>query len=476
MSANPSSRPLAGLRAAAAAAGSQVPRAALASPTLWLPLIEPDRPLRTLAWRGARSVTQQQFLHDVRSLAARLPDATHALNLCDDRYHFMTAFAAVCLRGQTNLLPPSTAAGVIGEIARAYPGCYALGDTAPPALPLKWIAVGDHTRELPAAQPMPQLRADHVAALVFTSGSTGTPQAHAKTWGTLVQTARLAAQRFAGDGGAAAANIVATVPPQHMYGLETTVMMALAGGCAAHAGRAFFPADLREALQQVPAPRVLITTPVHLRACLSAALAFPPLQLVISATAPLEPELATAAEAALQAPVHEIYGCTEAGSMATRRTVETSVWQLYAGMHLRRQDGADFVHGRHLAAPVALPDVIEDLGDDRFRLCGRDADMLKLAGKRASLNDLTTRLLRIPGVCDAVVFVPLPAAGREARPAALVVAPGISEPQILAALETMIDPVFLPRPLIRLARLPRNAVGKLPRAALLAELERGAQA
>jgi acyl-coenzyme A synthetase/AMP-(fatty) acid ligase len=69
--------------------------------------------------------------------------------------------------------------------------------------------------------------------------------------------------------------------------------------------------------------------------------------------------------------------------------------------------------------------------------------------------------------------VPEAARGGEARPAALVVAPDLAEAQILAALGTMVDPVFLPRPLVRVARLPRNTVGKLPQAALLAELERG---
>jgi acyl-coenzyme A synthetase/AMP-(fatty) acid ligase len=435
-----------------------------------LPLIEPDRSRRTLAWRGAHGVSQQQFLHDVRVLAARLPQASHALNLCEDRYRFMTAFAAVCLRGQTNLLPPGPAAGMIGEIAGAYPGCYALIDSAPPELALPLIAVQDTDGEA-SAQAVPVLRADHVAALVFTSGSTGAPQAHAKTWSSLVQIARYTAQHCLGDSDSGA-SIVATVPSQHMYGLETTVMMALAGGCAAHAGRAFFPADLREALWQVPAPRVLVTTPVHLRACLASAHPFPPLLRIICATAPLEPELAAAAEAALGAPVVEIYGCTEAGSMATRRTVRTPLWQFFPGMRLNRRNGMDFVHGRHLSAPVTLPDVVVDLGRGRFRLCGRSADMLKVAGKRASLHELTTRLQRIPGVRDAVVFVPEPFAGDAARPAALVVAPDLSESQILGALALTVDPVFLPRPLIRVPQLPRNAVGKLPRAALLAELER----
>ena len=437
-----------------------------------LPLITPDSPLRTVAWRGLRAVSQQQFLRDVRALASRLPEATHALNLCDDRYRFMVAFAAVCFRGQTNLLPPCLSTGVIRDIAGAYPGCYALGDAASTELPLPWIAVHDEDANPGSAtQAVPTLLEDHVVALVFTSGSTGAPQAHAKTWRTLVQTAQLAAQRFLGDS-RARPNLVATVPPQHMYGLETTVMMALAGGCAIHAGPTFFPIDVCEALQQVPAPRVLITTPLHLRACLAAPLPFPPLHLIISATAPLEPELAAAAEAALKVGVHEIYGCTEAGSMASRRTVNTSIWQFYPDMHLTRLGGVDYVHGQHLTAPVALPDVVDDLGQGRFRLCGRSSDLLKVAGKRASLNDLTIRLLRIPGVRDAVVFVPEPLPGREARPAALVVAPDLSESQILALLEPMVDPVFLPRPLIRLPRLPRNNVGKLPLAALLAELER----
>ncbi len=459
-------------KAAAVRPAPAIAPAPASPPAQRLPLIEPDSAQRVVAWRGLLGVTQQQFLRDVHALADRLPQASHAFNLCEDRYHFMTAFAAVCLRGQTNLLPPSQAVGVITEIAQAYPDCYALGDGASPDLSLPWVAVDEHATSTAASeQTVPTLAQEHLAALVFTSGSTGASQAHAKTWRTLVQTAQLAAQRFL-EAGQPSPNIVATVPAQHMYGLETTVMMALAGGCAIHAGRTFYPADLREALEQLPAPRLLATTPVHLRACVSTPRPFPPLQLVISATAPLDAELAAAAEAVLGAPVFEIYGCTEAGSMASRHTVDTEVWQFYPGMRLVRCDDVDYVQGLHLNAPVPLPDVLEALGDGRFLLRGRSSDMIKVGGKRSSLGELTRRLLQVPGVSDAVVFVPAARGGNEARPAALVVAPDLGERQILAALAEMIDPVFLPRPLIRVPRLPRNAVGKLPHAALLAELER----
>src|SRR3546814_19523278 len=54
--------------------------------------------------------------------------------------------------------------------------------------------------------------------------------------------------------------------------------------------------------------------------------------------------------------------------------------------------------------------------------------------------------------------------------AALVVAPGLSEAAIVDALATQIDAAFLPRPLRKVAQLPRNALGKLQRTLLLATL------
>jgi acyl-coenzyme A synthetase/AMP-(fatty) acid ligase len=132
------------------------------------------------------------------------------------------------------------------------------------------------------------------------------------------------------------------------------------------------------------------------------------------------------------------------------------------------------VDAPQLDAPIALADIVS-LSDNgrRFRLRGRHADMLEIAGKRASLADLTRRLLAIPGVRDGVV---LQLADGDAlgvhRVAALAVAPGLDEQRILEALRDAIDPVFLPRPLRLVDALPRNDTGKLPRAALLELLQR----
>src|SRR3546814_4642747 len=101
------------------------------------------------------------------------------------------------------------------------------------------------------------------------------------------------------------------------------------------------------------------------------------------------------------------------------------------------------------------------------------SDLLAIAGKRASLGDLTRKLQSIPGVIDGVVFqADAGSAGGVRRIAALAVAPGLDEAAILDALRRSIDPVFLPRPLRCVDRLPRNATGKLPQTALRALLDR----
>jgi hypothetical protein len=76
---------------------------------------------------------------------------------------------------------------------------------------------------------------------------------------------------------------------------------------------------------------------------------------------------------------------------------------------------------------------------------------------------LTHKLLQIKGVIDGVFFMPDEGQEPITRPLAFAVAPRMTAAEILKELRQYIDPVFLPRPLILLDALPRNAVGKLPR-------------
>jgi acyl-coenzyme A synthetase/AMP-(fatty) acid ligase len=252
-----------------------------------------------------------------------------------------------------------------------------------------------------------------------------------------------------------------------MYGMEMSVLLPLVGGVAVHDARPFFPVDVAAALAASPSPPLLVTTPVHLRAMVESGVALPPLAGIVASTAPLPATLAQAAEAAFGCEVREVFGSTETCILARRRTACEDAWTLLPGIELQPQPDGTQVHAAHLAAPVALADIVELLADGRFRLCGRQSDLVEIAGKRASLGDLTHRLLAIPGVSDAAIVQLDPDACGVRRLAAMVVAPDLDESTVREALRRAVDPVFLPRPLRVVPSLPRNETGKLPRNRLL---------
>jgi Acyl-coenzyme A synthetases/AMP-(fatty) acid ligases len=425
-----------------------------------LPSRDADAPI---AWQGGQPVSRAALQSAVARVAACLPDRAYAINACESRYLFLVAFAAIGLGRQTNLLPTTGATAAIREITTRFPDHHVVDD----ARVRTWL---DRSGDAATDATDMQLAEDHAIAIAFTSGSTGRAQPHLKTWGELVAGARLAERRF-GFALAAGTSIVATVPPQHMYGLETSILLPLTLPVALHDGRPLLPSDVLAALAAVPAPRVLVTTPAHLRVLAETAANWPPLTLVISATAPLSSSLAQAAERVLAAPVMEIYGCTEAGSIASRRTLDGEPWTPYDGFVFTDA----WVRANHLREPVHLNDVVELCTDGRFVLRGRQQDLINIAGKRTSLAYLDRVLSELDGVDDGAFVMPPEVGDRPVRLVAFVVAPNLTKKEILTALAQRIDPIFLPRPLRLVDRLPRNDFGKLNRNALLDLLRRGAR-
>jgi acyl-coenzyme A synthetase/AMP-(fatty) acid ligase len=426
---------------------------------------------RPIAWRDGAPVSCARFLGEAARLAERLPAGAHLVNLCEDRYRFAVALVAALLAGKTSLFPPSRHDAALRRVVAAHPDCGAIADAPAPVL-------GDRLIHYPAdlgggtwTGPVPMIDAHRVAAIVFTSGSTGEPRPNAKRWGHLVASghAECAALGLtAGD-----FSVLGTVPPQHMYGFESTVLLPLAAGGALHPGRPLFPRDVQAALESLPAPRVLVTSPLHIRACVEADLALPPLEAIVSAAAPLAVELAAAAERKFATRVMEIYGFTEAGQVAARRTTATPTWRTLDGIRVLATAEGWAVEGGPVHGRVPGSDLIERLSETEFVLEGRAADLVNVAGKRASLGELNRALTAIPGVEDGAYHVPDGAGRDAARLMAFVVAPRLTKREILGALRRALDPAFLPRPLVLVERLPRAATGKLPLEALRA-LERAA--
>lgn len=448
-------------------------------PVTHFALVSHDHPHNIVAWRYGESISVRQYIADVRHLAAQLPPGRHMLNACSDRYHFTVGLGAALVARKICLLPPTHTPEMIRQLQALAPDVFCLAD-APHAIDLPGFVYQDAFAQGPAdANPeeacnIPLLPANQPVADVFTSGSTGLPQPHRKTWGSLVHSARAEAMRLgldpgSGSGRIRAHSLVGTVPPQHMFGFESTVLMALQSGAAIHAGQPFYPADIVSALQSVPRPRVLVTTPVHLRVLLSSDIELPALDLVVSATAPMLPALAQTCETRFSAPLFEIYGSTETGQIASRRSAQTDQWELFPLVTLTPHDDRMWACGGHVEQVVPMNDVLEPIDNHRFFLHGRLSDLINIAGKRNSLDYLNHQLLSIDGVQDGAFFMPDDSdPDTVVRLMAFAVAPGMTSADLHAALKKRVDTTFLPRPLVLLDALPRNSTGKLPRDTLVA--------
>jgi acyl-coenzyme A synthetase/AMP-(fatty) acid ligase len=444
------------------------------------PLILADDLDAPLAWRHGVPISRHQYLADVRRLAARLPEGGAMLNLTGDRYRFTVGLGAALLRGQPNLLPPNHTPDMIERLRTLFPQVYALTDLPGFEAALPIFHHEDEPAPLPAETVVPLIAADTLAVQVLTSGSTGAPVPHAKRWGLLQLSARVEAQRLAeymGLPSMRGTTIVPTVPSQHMYGFESTVLLAMLGGAAVDTERPFYPADIAAALARAARPRMLVTTPFHLKSLLDSGVALPAIDLTLCATAPLSPQLAARAEGALAAPLAEIYGCTETGQVATRRTTAGAEWHAFDGVRLTGDGDATVAQDGHVPEPTRLADVLEVVDASTFRLLGRSNDLINIAGKRSSLGHLNYHLNGIEGVRDGAFWLPPEPIDGVVRLIAFVVAPELSAQEltrrVTAGMRQRVDAAFVPRRVVAVPELPRaQGTGKLPAGEFAAWAER----
>lgn len=433
-----------------------------------LPVSRGYLPTTPLTWWRGQPVSHQVFAAHVADLANRLPAGGAVLNLCEDRAAFVLGWVAALSRGLATVLPADQTAKTINQAATDSGAVCALIDGKVQeqqcgAVPC--LRIGYDKPVVGTNVGLPAIAADQTAAILYTSGSTGRPEPLVKHWGGLVSAAHTLGTMLGwqlSQGG----SIIGAVAPQHMFGLETTVMLPLQWGSAIRPERPLLPADMVNALDSAESPAWLMITPLHVASYVEAEIdcnARSPAG-IISSTMPLTATTAAALEQLWGTPVWEIYGSTETGMVGLRRTAQTATWQLVDDLSLTFTGAGAVASGRAGMPVQKLHDQLQPDGINRFVLLGRDSDMVKVGGKRAMLQELNAILCALPGVREAVL-VQLEDGGRLT---ALVVADAdLDAHQIQGALAQHFDPAFLPRPVLLVDRLPRNDNGKLPRQALL---------
>ncbi|MGH8556944.1 MAG: AMP-binding protein [Methylococcales bacterium] len=411
-------------------------------------------PERCFSLVNGKKMSLGEFFFQAQQVALRLPQARNVLNLCQDRYLFTVCYLAVILRNQINLLPQNRSRGCIEKLLKHYSNSYCISDEPElryPGLVITLPDLAQHGAQHGTAR-IPDIQENCLASISFTSGSTGKPKAIPKNIGEFLTSARLATNRL---GIGADLILVSTVPPQHMYGLETSVFWPLVSGATILSCRPFFPEDIRRILSESEKPCLLISTPTQLKACIESTLHWTNLAGVLSSTASMPLKLAESIESRFAVPLLEIFGSTETMSFASRRLTVSERWQPYRGIRVSADAGHCTVQGGHLGAPQQLDDRFAVDHNGCFTLTGRSSDLVKIGGKRASLAELNSLINDIEGVRDAL-FYPT----RHGRLGALVVSLR-SKQSILAELRQSIDEVFLPRPLHLIQEIPRNELGKI---------------
>lgn len=430
-----------------------------------------------IAWYKGRLLSWKLFEGHVswvrRNILKSKDNATEAsysskvLNLCEDHYHFIVVFTASMLEGRTTVMPSNRSQGELTRMIEANKGIQSIYDAE-----IVDICLLDMLPSYESIEWQVSLIPDAmIVAELYTSGSTGIPLVHLKSWGQLVNSAQQVHTRF-GLNNFIHSSVVATVPPQHMFGFEMCIVMPLVCGVTIHHSQPFYPLDIQRALSDMQSPRILVTTPIHLKACNTLKDDWPEVEFVMSATAPMPEDVACKGEEVMNTEVREVYGCSEVGAIATRRVTKNINWKLLPDYILDIVNTDALLHIPTSVKPVILPDVIEALPDKTFRLVGRNSDLIKIAGKRGSIAEVSARIRGIQGVKDAIAFMPVFEKSKNNRLAALVVAPGMTTEQIREVLVNEVDRAFLPRPMCLVKKLPYNSIGKLLHADLVSSLEK----
>ncbi|MEA3099281.1 AMP-binding protein [Caballeronia mineralivorans] len=424
---------------------------------------------------GADMLDFAGFRARVLAIAACLseqPARRYALCI-DDPFDFACALFALFACGKEPVIPAHAAPGYLADLSNAYD--VALTDADMPSL----VSRSEYVAS-------PALIDPHAPLTLYTSGSSGTPKPIRKTlaqFNAEVHTLEKQWGKLVGD-----ATVLGSVPHHHIYGLLFRVFWPLAAGRAFDRAISIEPRHLQARIAQCGQGRsVVVSTPAQLSrwpeldgfASLS-----PVPRVFFSSGGPLAAEAASKyAEVFGAAPV-EIYGSTETGGIAWRRQDETDAWQALTGIEVHRgDDGALTLRSPHLGHDDwhRTDDAIAFDPDGRFRLQGRLDRVIKLAGKRVSLPELEARLALHPYVAQAAV-VSLEGMSRERVGAVVALTEAGSEAllergrvalaKILRRhLAAYFDIVVLPRFWRFRFRLPFDARGKLPAAAVAAAFD-----
>ncbi|MEU4487485.1 4-coumarate--CoA ligase family protein [Streptomyces purpurascens] len=360
---------------------------------------------------------------------------------------------------------------------------------------------------LASAAPEPRIDidpAEDVAALPYSSGTTGTPK------GVLLTHRQIATNLAQLDGAIPAGpgdRILAVLPFFHIYGLTALMNAPLRKGATVVVLPRFDLAQFLAAIQNHRITGLYVAPPIVLALAKHPAVArydLSSLKYILSAAAPLDARLAAACSERLGLPpVGQAYGMTELSPGthvvpldAMRDAPPGTVGKLIAGTEMRivslDDPGKDLPAGEsgeilirgpqvmkgYLGRPDATAAMIDpdgwlhtgDVGhvDDEGWLfvVDRVKELIKYKGFQVAPAELEALLLTHPGIADAAVIGRYNDDGNEVPHAYVVRQPsatGLSEAEVMMFVAERVAPYKRIRHVTFVVGVPRAASGKILR-------------
>lgn len=434
----------------------------------WLSAERPDD--QRVAWSKSREWQVKDLRLDVLHLVNKIrATAARRWALCfDSPYAFSASLLAVLYCGRTPILPGHCRPAVLREMQSEFDAL--LTDQSIelncPTLQFPFDSQPPLSADPLTLPPWP----DDLSVVLFTSGSTGTPQKVVKPVASLERESQWLAEYW--QDLPTNARLAATVAHHHMYGLSFSLMLPMSLGVPIYASRIEYHEQLIEVADG--GALVLIASPAFLQRLDPALLAINCSQ-IFSAGGPLSYQAARQAQSQCGALPTEIYGTTETGILAHRQQLaQNSPWELFAGIRLLNHD-----KGGHSALSALIPqpegvrlsDNIQLLADPRqFYLGERQDRVIKIAEQRISLTEVERRLQGLDWLseCSVLLFIKR---GRD-YVAGLIVLTSAGQQQLdnlgqaafQAALHQQLrvwlSPVAIPRLWRIVPAIPLNAQGK----------------
>src|SRR5262245_25999699 len=438
------------------------------------------KPGHVVGWRFGKSIGHEEFLARVgawQELLRCTSGQAFALYL-NDSIEFASALFGAWAAGKKVYLPGDALPATCAHLRQTVDGY--LGEFASEWNPIMPAAEDEKAH----GDAFDCLNGDFVGLVLFTSGSTGVPQAIPKKLSQLAREVATLETLFGGLLGSA--EVITTVSHQHIYGLLFNVLWPLAAGRAMRARSLSLPPELSTALAEREA--VLISSPAYLKRLPEhpAWATTNRLRAVFSSGGPLSFDGACEARRLLGFVPIEVYGTSETGGIAWRQqhTRMDEAWTPLLGVTCRidSEEGVLEVRSPHLPDDkwFRTADRATFAGDNRCLIKGRDDRIVKIQEKRISLAAIERELKLSPMVADARVIV---MDGRRPRIAAFIVPSAIGRRKLAEvgklvfnralrdALSRSIEQVGIPRVWRYLDALPTNPQGKTTYADLIALLD-----